>query len=167
MKINIEDIEREPNQRLNISFEEKVADLNDVIVKAELEVKSVDYAIEIKGRVDADIELECDRCLKKFNYHVCADIDETFLKGSFVNEDTKELELKNEAFCEELKGKKEIDITDLMYQSVILNIPNKKVCDINCIGSIELQKLQEDEKIDPRLQVFKDLSEKIKKEDNK
>ncbi len=31
-----------------------------------------------------------------------------------------------------MNGAKEIDIYDLLYQSVILSLPNKKVCGINC-----------------------------------
>ena len=65
----------------------------------------------------------------------------------------------------ELVGKqdeiqKEIDIYDLLYQSVILNLPNKKVCGINCKGK---EFLSEENMIDPRLEVFKNIQINPKK----
>ena len=39
-----------------------------------------------------------------------------------------EIELKNDNFVVELNNEGEIDITDLVYQSVILNLPSQKLC---------------------------------------
>ena len=55
-----------------------------------------------------------------------------------------------------------IDVDDLIYQSVTLNIPNPCVCDINCVGDSEIEKYIKKEVSDPRLDVFKAI--KIKKE---
>ena len=49
-----------------------------------------------------------------------------------------------------------------MYQSVILNIPNKLVCDINCKGSEKLNEYIKTDFTDPRLEIFKTI--KIEKE---
>lgn len=59
---------------------------------------------------------------------------------------------------EELKGSKEIDMTDLIYQSIILNIPTQKLCKKECQGTEEFQRLTVEKSIDPRLQIFKNLS---------
>ena len=53
-----------------------------------------------------------------------------------------------------LQGAEDIDIYDLLYQSVILNLPNKKVCGINCNGD---KFLKEEDLSDPRLDVFKNI----------
>ena len=52
--------------------------------------------------------------------------------------------------------KNEIDIYDLLYQSVILNIPNKKVCGINCNEGLFVS--DEDMEVhDERMDVFKNI----------
>ena len=56
----------------------------------------------------------------------------------------------------DLNGADEIDIYDLLYQSVILQLPNKQVCGINCKGG---KFLRDDEKFipDERMAVFKTI----------
>ena len=66
-------------------------------------------------------------------------------------------------FVTDLCGEDEIDVDDLIYQSVILNIPNPSVCDINCNGGALVEKYTHKEESDPRLDVFKNM--KIKKEE--
>jgi uncharacterized metal-binding protein YceD (DUF177 family) len=75
------------------------------------------------------------------------------LVGDYENSD-KEFEIKEGQFITDLNGEEEIDIYDLLYQSVILNFPNKKVCGINCKGKEYLSK---EDNYDPRLEVFNNL----------
>jgi len=75
--------------------------------------------------------------LKEFLHHVAIDIDEKFVKGKIIEDNIKEYEIKNENFFEELGEVTEIDLTDLIYQNIILNIPIQKLCDLNCKGSEE------------------------------
>ena len=79
-----------------------------------------------------------------------------FAKNSLKEEYGAETELKSTQFVNDLNGDDKIDIYDLLYQSVILNIPNKKVCGINCSKG----KFQTDEEFveeDPRMQIFKNI----------
>ena len=55
-----------------------------------------------------------------------------FAKGSVFDDEKQEVEIKEGQFVTDLNGADEIDIYDLLYQSVILELPNKKVCGINC-----------------------------------
>ena len=112
--------------------------------------------IEISGNVKADLTLECDLCLKEFEYKLEFDINETYAKNTLLDEYGQETELKDGQFIIDLEGSNEIDICDLLYQSVILNIPNKKVCGINCNKGV----FQTDEEFveeDPRMEVFKHI----------
>ena len=113
--------------------------------------------IEITGNVKGTVTLECDLCLEKFNYDLDFDIDELYSKGSLLGEyeeSGQEFEIKEGQFVTDLNGSDEIDIYDLLYQSVILNLPNKKVCGINCKGK---DFLSEENIPDPRLEVFKNI----------
>jgi len=70
--------------------------------------------------------------------------------------------IKNGQFITDLNGEKEIDIYDLLYQSVILSLPNKKVCGINCNEGMFVS--DEDIKIhDDRMDIFKTI--KIERKD--
>ena len=130
-KILIEDIEKEPNKTLFYEFNEFMEEFGADIY-ADLELKSLGQFIEVSGKVQGKLKLICDRCLHEFDYELDIDIDETFAKHSLQDEYSSEFELSRGQFITDLNGEKEIDIYDLLYQSVILALPNKKVCGINC-----------------------------------
>lgn len=156
-KISIDDIENATNKVLEIDFEEIIEDIpSSTPVKSHLVLKSLGDFIEVKGSVQASLTLECDLCLKEFEYNLNEEINETYAKSTLMEEYGQETELKDGQFVTDLEGSNEIDIYDLLYQSVILNIPNKKVCGINCNRGV----FQTDEEFveeDPRMEVFKNI----------
>ena len=157
--LKIQDIEDSKNKTIHFTFENKIDGIDCVTpIKAELTAKSLGEFIEIKGHISGTVNLECDLCLDKFKYKLDFDIDELFSKKSLIDEDSqngeKEYEIKDGQFVTDLNGAEEIDIYDLLYQSVILNFPNKKVCGINCKGK---EYLSQDDNYDPRLDVFNNL----------
>lgn len=160
-KINIDELENAEEKTLYFDFEDNIKEINsNGPVKSSLTIKSLGEFIEVTGEVSATVKLECDLCLKEFDYKLDFEIDELFAKNSLMDEYSQETEIKEGQFVTDLQGAKEIDIYDLLYQSVILNLPNKKVCGINCNGD---KFLKEENLSDPRLEVFKN----IKIEDNK
>lgn len=167
--IKIEDIENAPDKRLQINFEDFIEGVkSDVPVKANLEAVSLGDFIEIKGDVSGCAILECDLCLEEFKYELDFNIDELYAKNALLDEYGQETELKEGQFVTDLKGSQGIDICDLLYQSVILDFPNKKVCGINCKGD---KFLSEDDfsqsEVDPRLAVFKNIEVKSTKAEKK
>ena len=154
-KIEIEDIEREPDKTLEYEFDDFMQEFNTNI-HANLEFKSLGEFIEVSGSVSGKLKLTCDRCLNEFDYNLDIDIDETFAKRALQDEYSQEFELKNGQFITDLNGEKEIDIYDLLYQSVILALPNKKVCGINCnegmFASVENNQVH-----DNRMDIFKTI----------
>ena len=154
-KISIEELENSPSKTLEFNFDEKIDGLNCVEpISAKLEIRSLGEFIEILGNVKGNVKLECDLCLKEFEYNFDFDVDEMFAKNTLQDDYGTEYELKDGQFVTDLNGAKEIDIYDLLYQSVILNLPNKKVCGINCNGD---DFLKEEDLSDPRLDVFKNI----------
>lgn len=155
MKISIEELENTSSKSLTIHFDEKIEGLNCVTpIVSDLTILSLGDFIEIKGNVKGTLILECDLCLKEFEYKLDFDIDEMFAKNALLEDYGQETELKDGQFVTDLEGADEIDIYDLLYQSVILNLPNKKVCGINCNGD---KFLKEENLSDPRLDVFKNI----------
>ncbi len=155
MKISIEELENTSSKSIQIHFDEKIEGLSCVTpIVSDLTVLSLGDFIEIKGNVKGTLMLECDLCLKEFEYKLDFDIDEMFAKNALLEDYGQETELKDGQFVTDLEGADEIDIYDLLYQSVILNLPNKKVCGINCNGD---KFLKEENLSDPRLDVFKNI----------
>lgn len=153
--ISVEDIENSADKTLKCKFEDTIEGINTIgPICADLTLKSLGEFIEVSGNVKALVKLECDLCLKEFEYNLEFEIDEMYAKHALMDEYSQETELKEGQFVTDLEGKNEIDIYDLLYQSVILNLPNKKVCGINCNGN---KFLKEQNLSDPRLDVFKNI----------
>ena len=160
-KILIEDIEKEIDKTLCYEFEEYMEEFGSEVY-ADLEFKSLGEFIEVTGNIQGTIKLTCDRCLNEFDYELDIDIQETYAKHSLQDEYSQEFELQRGQFIIDLNGEKEIDIYDLLYQSVILALPNKKVCGINCNEGMFVS--EDDIKIhDDRMDVFKTI--KIERKD--
>lgn len=132
-KILIEDIENEKDKTLHFDFKDELPEIK-AKVNANLDLVSLGEFIEVKGHVKGSVRLECDLCLKEYDYNLDFDIDEMYAKNSLYEEYGQETEIREGQFVTDLNGSNEIDIYDLMYQSVILQLPNKKVCGINCNG---------------------------------
>ena len=160
--VKIEDVENAPKKRLQVDFEDFINEIKtNGPIKAELEVVSLGEFIEIKGNVKGCVVLECDLCLDEFEYNLDLDIDELFAKNALMEEYSQETELKEGQFITDLAGQDSIDIYDLLYQSVILDFPNKKVCGIKCKGDKFLSEENfAQAQVDPRLAVFKTINVK-------
>ena len=154
-KVSIDDIEQERDKTLHYEFDDELLEIK-AVVNASLDLISLGDVIEVKGHVKGSIKLECDLCLKEFEQKLDFDIDEMYAKDSLYEEYGQETELKEGQFITDLNGTNEIDIYDLLYQSVILQLPNKKVCGINCKGD---KFLRDDEEFiqDERMAVFKSI----------
>jgi len=153
-KVSIDDIEQEGI--LEFDFDDDIKELQNCHIQAELEFRAMGEFIEARGHAEGKITLECDRCLNKYVYDLNFDIDETFAKKSLLDDYGSELELSNGQFVTDLEGAEEIDVYDLLYQSVILALPNKKVCGINCNEGLFVSE-DEIKTHDTRMDVFKNI----------
>lgn len=166
--IKIEDIEDASNKTLEINFEDFIEGINsNGPIKADLQVTSLGEFIKINAHIEGIALLQCDLCLDEFEYKLDFDIEELFAKDAFIEEageSGQEIELKEGQFVTDLNGSDSIDIQDLLYQSVILDFPNKKVCGINCKGNkfLSEENVAQNE-VDPRLAVFKTIDIKKNK----
>ena len=79
-----------------------------------------------------------------------------YAKNPLYNDEKQEVEIKDGQFVIDLNGSDEIDIYDLLYQSVILALPNKKVCGINCNEDMFTSDENYHEH-DSRMDVFKNI----------
>ena len=163
MKVKISEIENLDNKTLNLNFSEIIEEFNSAVpVKAELNIQILGSIIKISGKINAFLNLVCDKCLKDFTKEFNIQVEEIYNRYCLNDSNSQEFEIKSDCFSEDLNGSDEIDITDFVYQSITLDIPNKLVCDINCNGEENINKYIKQDIIDPRLEVFKNI--KIEKE---
>ena len=153
--VSIDQIENSEEKILEYHFSDTIKDISsEGPINADLAIKSLGDFIEVSGEVSGVINLVCDVCLNPFKYDLSVNIDELYAKYALSEDYAQETELKEGQFITDLNGAEEIDIYDLLYQSVILNLPNKKVCGINFNGK---EFLKEEDLTDPRLDVFKNI----------
>ena len=152
----------ENNDIINIKFDE---DFDEISAHASgmLNIKSSGDFIFITGNIEVEIEFECSRCLKKYKDIINVNIDEKFLKGAKTPVTSKEHQMKKSDFIEELNGLTEIDLNDLIYQNIIINIPSQTLCDENCEGLEEMKKYI---KADENVQTI-EIPLKVKNNNNK
>ena len=130
-KVKISEIENSKDKFLHLDIEDSLLE-PQADLKASLDITPLGDFISVKGHVEGVAKLACDLCLKEFDYNLDFDIDEMYAKNSVYDGEKQEIEIKDGQFVIDLNGSDEIDIYDLLYQSVILQLPNKKVCGINC-----------------------------------
>ena len=153
--VSIESIENAKNGVLEYKFFDEIKEVNSKEpIEAFLKLTNLGEFIEVSGNVKGTLILQCDVCLEDFEYKIDFDIDEMYAKRALSESYAQETEIKDGDFITDLNGAENIDIYDLLYQSVILNLPNKKVCCINCNGK---EFLKQEDQTDPRMEVFKNI----------
>lgn len=123
-------------------------------VMAGLDVINTGSALEVKGEVSGKLTLTCSRCLEPFEYSFDVPIEETYAP------DTEGEHGEAVSFSGDL-----IDITPEVLKSIILALPMKSLCLEECRGLCpkcgrnlnEGRCDCENEDIDPRFNVLKDL----------
>jgi len=157
--VSVEDIEQDGS--VEFEFDDDIKELENCHIWADIEFQPMGDFIQAIGHAQGQVTLECDRCLNKFEHELDFDIDETFAKNSLLDEYGQEVELSNGQFVMDLEGAEDIDIYDLLYQSVILALPNKKVCGINCNEGLFVSE-DEYKPHDERMDVFRNIQIKKK-----
>lgn len=97
-------------------------------VKVNLTVTNAGEDYVVRGDLSVDVALRCSRCLKPFEATIEAFVEEEFFDHS--QKDGAELFWDEQILIEG----NEIDITSLIEESVIVNIPMKTVCQDDCPG---------------------------------
>lgn len=106
-KINLDELENAEEKTLFCDFEDNIKEIDSIgPIKADLTIKSLGEFIEVKGNVNGKVRLECDLCLKEFDYELDFEIDELYAKNSLMDEYSQETEIKDGQFVTDLNGAK-------------------------------------------------------------
>lgn len=176
MKLNIDEIASLKQKRLTLDFCEDmdIAELEEPgTVSGSITLSINAGGVKMLGTLETVLELTCDVCLQPFVLPLEIDLEEQFVYkraqvssryDDDLNDDhgyTKEKELNPEDFFEILPDDKNLDVSDIVYQAVILSLPAFAHCGESCPGvPLKTQAAVQPEsgdKIDPRWESLKSL----------
>lgn len=143
IKLNVEDI---PEEGIQIQLVDEEANLKeslphlpgidfslDKAVRGHLMINKSDKAVWIKGRIEAEITLQCSRCLEDFRFPLDSNCEVTLLPfedQTFPQEEELNVEdLRSSYYYEG-----EIDLSAIVREQILLDIPYKPLCRPSCKG---------------------------------
>jgi uncharacterized protein len=121
---------------LTVDIEENFPSLSSLTpVRGQVTVSHRGSFLEIKGHAQTITSLTCHRCLCQYNHRLEADIDEIV----WLKEVDKAGEDELEDLDEHLTEDGTLEVHDLVYQHLSLNLPFQNICTPNCIGILPAQ----------------------------
>ncbi|MDN5346598.1 MAG: hypothetical protein PWP65_162 [Clostridia bacterium] len=113
-----------------LSFEgQEIPFAGPVIVK--VVVTNTGNTFLVNGKVNADLNLYCSRCLESFIYHLELPFEEQYCSADFWQALPEDLELKDEirVFTGDT-----IDLSPAVREALLLALPMKPLCRESCQG---------------------------------
>jgi uncharacterized protein len=163
MKIVIADI---PDEGLIVDLEEKLTP-EDVSLSctatSRLSLHKVGTEVVITGRLKADMDLQCSRCLRDFRQTI--DIPVNVVYHPIEEAGVERHALKDDEMDMGFYRGEELDLRELLKEQVILNVQMKPLCNEQCKGicpkcGTDLNTGQcgcGGKEVDPRLEALKNL----------
>ena len=119
---------------------------------------------DVEGTIQAEIELECTRCLQKIEKSFEIPFQAAFVAPENYTQ-AKEAELQATDLDVSVLEGNEIDLTELVREQILLNLPEQIFCREDCKGLCEKCGANRnlincnclDEEIDPRWSALKNL----------
>lgn len=147
--------------KFDIEFE-GISKVGDVTHKLDIQKSGEEYYCQ--GKVAAVVELECCRCLGKFDQPVEGATD--FIICSSADHETDDDIVDGEDYAYFIGSDILADITDVTRQAIILSISLKPICQDDCLGICQTcgKNMNQEscnckqEKIDPRWEALKKFS---------
>ncbi len=149
-----------PNE---IDLEGEAIKLKDV-VKIEGELKRGIARTDVQGKIAAEIEVECNRCLQTAEISLEFPFDAVFVTAENYTQE-KEAQLKADDLEVSVFEGDKLDLTELVREQILLNLPTQIFCREDCQGLCQkcganLNLIDcncEEKEIDPRWAVLKNL----------
>jgi uncharacterized protein len=177
--VNVAEIKLEVggHKRVSVDFAMTPDDAADQVLgfprpfTGQAEVWNLGDRLLVKGKVSGEVELQCSRCLAPVVTPLEASFEEEFVEGAEpqveVQDNDAEEDSAEEARTVTYYAGEEIDLTDVLRDAILLELPMKPLCTEDCQGLCPTcgKNLNEGacqcnadlSDVDPRLSVLKDL----------
>ena len=138
-------------------------------VHSQLQLSLVGEQIHVEGVLGADLELTCSRCLKSFERSIEKNFELDYRPDPMVEEEGEEFSLAYADLDVGFYRDQRLDVSALISEQVVLEVPMKPVCQPECKGLCDQcgADLNEGEcdcrprSLDPRLAVLAEMKKRI------
>ena len=159
MIVDISKVLSKKNYREETTFIVECAELSKLYsivepIKFNGIIKNINDSIEISGKIQGVIELNCARCLTMINYVINVDIQE-IITNNIDNRDEDIIFI----------NKDQVDLSQIIENNILFSIPIKILCKEDCKGLCQHCGVNKnishcscsDDIVDPRLEKLKDM----------
>lgn len=109
-----------------------------VPLSVEATVTNTGRSFLVCGEVRTELELQCDRCLRRFCHELAATLEEEYLPAAEAKAqrscDTASPEADSQFAQENVFTGDVIDLAEAVREQAILALPWKKLCSNDCLG---------------------------------
>jgi uncharacterized protein len=141
----------------------------DVQVQGSL--SKIGREVFLKGSISTEMEMICSRCLEPLNYKIRSKISSRYVPSQEAGNQDTDVELHASDIEVEYYSDGRIDLTQTVYDQMMLSLPLARLCREDCRGICSQCGVNRNKKncqcsdkgsIDPRLAVLKTLKDKLK-----
>ncbi|RPI27186.1 MAG: DUF177 domain-containing protein [Acidobacteria bacterium] len=137
---------------------------------ARLRVSLAGERLRVNGNVTAELEVPCSRCLKPVGLQIDKNVDLEYWPDPKVEKEGEEIALSYEELSIGFYRDDVLDLSGVISEQIVLEIPMKAVCDEACRGlcsqcGVDLNETTCDchpDTLDPRWAALLDLKSKLK-----
>ncbi len=137
MKIKIKDLTDSPTQSKTIflnNFEVKIDTSLNVIVNGNIEINYEVSQVKAKGKLVGFPTFTCSRCTREYQEKIEVEIDEVFKEEPLNKLSAKDIDWdRNNINVFPLK-EGAVDLIEVIRDNVIISLPMKPLCSIDCQG---------------------------------
>jgi uncharacterized protein len=111
-------------------------ELTRVVSEAKLEGRASKRLgqIRLRGKINASVEVRCDRCITPVVVPVDADFDATYVPEAVLTTDAEATELQEDDLTFATYEGDELDIDELAREQILLALPSRHLCREDCKG---------------------------------
>ena len=125
-------------------------------IEGEVRLTRLQDEILVNAKLNADVELECDRCLRMYDQRINTRFAAQYEPTIDVHTGHAVHEIDDEAERFAITEHHEVDIAEPLRQELIVSLPMVAVCGPDCPGP-ELTATGSDEPVDDRLAALEQL----------
>jgi uncharacterized protein len=142
-KVNVADI---PDEGIGIELVEEESGFKEVFlqlpridfslaqpVRASLTINKSERVVLIRGKVEAELILQCSRCLEDYRFPLVSECEVALFpfegQAPFQEAELKEDDLRSSYYYGD-----EIDISAIIREQILLDVPYKPLCRSSCKG---------------------------------
>jgi len=140
MRFNVAQLLKEPvGSRRKYHLAEDIQDLGGEVklthpIEGAIKLIHTTEGVLVSGQLHTEVELSCSRCLESFSIAVDFTLEEEFHPTINISTGAKLPSLDGEDEATLIDGQHIIDLLEVMRQDILLALPPRPLCKMNCAG---------------------------------